>query len=80
MRDRCSHYGAKLSFGRLQPLVVGDDVGDRHFAGPDEVILRCPWHGYEFDIDTGRCVADPDHQSVRTYRLVVQDGTVFLDR
>lgn len=80
MRDRCSHYGARLSLGKLQPKVVGDEVGERRFAEDGEVVLRCPWHGYEFDVDTGRCIADPMHQSVRTYRILVEDDTVFLDR
>lgn len=78
MRDRCAHFGAYLSHGSLQPRVEGDLLGERRLT--QDVVLRCPWHGYEFDTDTGRCLADPDNYAVRTYRLVVEDGWVFLDR
>jgi 3-phenylpropionate/trans-cinnamate dioxygenase ferredoxin subunit len=30
-------------------------------------ILRCPWHGWEFDLRDGRSVIDPDGTRVRAY-------------
>jgi nitrite reductase (NADH) small subunit len=78
LRDTCSHHGARLSRGLLQPLVVGDDVGDRQLSS--KLVVRCPWHGFEFDVDTGRCPADPDRARVRAYAVTVEDGTVVLER
>ena len=42
-------------------------------------ILRCPWHGYEFDVDTGRCLADASSR-VRAYPVTVEDGIVVVER
>jgi nitrite reductase/ring-hydroxylating ferredoxin subunit len=35
-------------------------------------ILRCPWHGWEFDITTGRSVFNPHKTRVRSYEVTVE--------
>ena len=79
LRDSCSHHGAPLSHGRLQPVTVGDDVGCYDLS-TRQFVLRCPWHGYEFDTESGQCLADPLHERVRAYPVTVTGGLVFLDR
>ena len=78
LRDLCPHRQALLSNGRLEEVVVSDQV--REYARGGEVILRCPWHGLEFDLDTGRCVADPEKLGARVYSVEVVDGRLVLDR
>jgi 3-phenylpropionate/trans-cinnamate dioxygenase ferredoxin subunit len=41
-------------------------------------IVRCPWHGFEFDIATGRSITDPPLQA-RTFAVTVEDGLVVVD-
>ncbi len=77
LRDRCAHAGAPLSKGRLLKQVDGDDVDQYRLI--DKAVLRCPWHGYEYDLATGRCLADPKHVRVRTYAVVAEDGMVCVD-
>lgn len=38
----------------------------------------CPWHGFDFDLATGRCHVDPD-LSVPVYAVRVTDGLVEVD-
>jgi nitrite reductase/ring-hydroxylating ferredoxin subunit len=78
MRDHCAHSGAPLSKGRLLEKVVGDDVDQYELT--NELILRCPWHGFEFELATGRCVADPRRTRVRSYPVTIEDGTVCLEK
>jgi nitrite reductase/ring-hydroxylating ferredoxin subunit len=77
LRDRCPHKGAKLSYGVLHHFVDGDDVGryeiDRRY------MLRCPWHGLEFDLASGACLAD-EGSRVRSYSVRIEDGDVVLER
>jgi 3-phenylpropionate/trans-cinnamate dioxygenase ferredoxin subunit len=35
-------------------------------------ILRCPWHGWEFDLTTGRSVFMPAEVRVKSYPVEVQ--------
>ena len=79
LRDSCSHHGAPLSQGSLQQVIVGDDVGRYEFS-ESQLMVRCPWHGYEFDVETGQCLADPRQARVRAYPVTVENGIVFVER
>jgi nitrite reductase (NADH) small subunit len=79
LRDICPHRQARLSRGLLQEMVTGDEIGKRALTSA-MVVLRCPWHGYEFDVNTGRCLADPDRVRVRTYSVTIEDGFVTVER
>jgi nitrite reductase/ring-hydroxylating ferredoxin subunit len=79
IRDVCPHYGARLSLGRLKPYVEGDEAGEyRH--DPERFVLHCPWHGYEYRLDDGRCPADPARLRVRSYDVTVDGGMLYLER
>jgi 3-phenylpropionate/trans-cinnamate dioxygenase ferredoxin subunit len=47
-------------------LVTGDLPGALTLERAGEVV-RCPWHGWEFDIRTGRSVFSPDRVRTKTY-------------
>jgi nitrite reductase (NADH) small subunit len=76
-RDHCPHYGARLSYGRVQPKTVGDVSGFREFS-KTEFVVRCPWHNYEYDLDTGVCPADA-RKRLRAYNVFSEDGKVLLE-
>jgi len=38
----------------------------------------CPWHGFDFELTTGRCVVDPD-LAVTTYPVRVVGDAVEVD-
>ncbi len=40
-------------------------------------VVRCPWHGWEFDLRTGAHVVNP-RCTLDAYRVEVDDGTVFV--
>ena len=43
-------------------------------------ILRCPWHGYEFDLeDGGRTVFTTFKARVRMFPVSVEDGRVLVE-
>lgn len=43
----------------------------------DGEILICPWHGLEFDLATGRCLA-PKEMRLRKCQVNVVDGEVWV--
>ncbi len=47
--------------------------GAIEYSRPGE-ILTCPWHGWEFDIRTGRSWCDPERLRVRRYEVSVESG------
>ena len=71
LRNQCPHAGARLCDGVLTGLVTSSSPGEYTYLRDGE-ILRCPWHGWEFDIATGRSWFDPDRTRVRAYEASVE--------
>jgi nitrite reductase/ring-hydroxylating ferredoxin subunit/uncharacterized membrane protein len=40
--------------------------------------VQCPWHGSQFDVRTGRVVAGPAQEKIKTYAIKVLDGEVYV--
>ncbi len=77
VRDRCPHRGAPVSQGIVGGTLV-ESAPHEYVYGRHDRVLRCPWHGWEFDLDTGRSLLEPDRVGVKTYQVTVRDGTVVL--
>jgi nitrite reductase (NADH) small subunit len=76
LHNGCPHKGGPLCEGRVGGTTLA--AGGRAFTyGRDGQILRCAWHGWEFDITTGRALADPT-VGAHTYPVTVEDGQVVL--
>lgn len=71
VRNRCPHQGAPLCAGHVSGLWRSPRPYER-VLDEDQVILKCPWHGWEFDLATGRSVAGPDRWRVRAYPTAVE--------
>jgi len=74
LRNLCPHKGAELCKGRLTGMLVGDSPQELCYERDGE-ILRCPWHGWEFDVATGKMVIQPGMR-VKTYEVSVEDVSV----
>jgi nitrite reductase/ring-hydroxylating ferredoxin subunit len=75
--DRCPHQGASLCSGMLLSLVDSSGPGEYRMSRQAEM-LRCPWHGWEFDIRTGQSWCDPSKLRVKTYPVSVGPGADLL--
>lgn len=82
LRNLCPHKLGPLCTG----AVTGRMVADRPpgAAGFDLAweregeIIRCPWHLWEFEIATGRCLVDR-RVRVKTYPVVVEAGQIVVE-
>ena len=79
LRNRCPHQGGPLCEGfQFAPLRAAAP-GEPYARGDDGAIIRCPWHGWEFDMRTGRSWFDPQRTRVRSYRArVVAQATELV--
>ena len=73
LANRCPHEGAELCKGRIVGLVQSSGVRDYRIEREGEFI-RCPWHGWEFDIRTGQSWCDPKRTRIRRFEVSVEDG------
>ena len=46
--------------------------------GKDDRVIRCPWHGWEFDLETGRSLLEPKRVGLKTYRVTQEGDEVVL--
>ena len=70
LRNLCPHQSAPLCLGELTGLAVSDEPGEIEWTREGE-ILRCPWHGWEFDILNGRTIFESKAR-VKTYDVRVE--------
>jgi nitrite reductase/ring-hydroxylating ferredoxin subunit/uncharacterized membrane protein len=40
--------------------------------------VQCPWHGSQFDVNTGEVKAGPAKEKINTYPLNVREGKVYI--
>jgi nitrite reductase (NADH) small subunit len=74
---RCLHQGASLAGGRLLADVDGERPGEYRLVEGREVI-KCPWHGYEYDLENGCALFDP-RRRLRTFDVSERDGRVVIE-
>jgi len=77
--NACPHLGGPVCQGEIvewvdEILAPSGEVIEQRVC-PDRWHLVCPWHGLEFDLQTGRCVSDPELH-LRAYSTRVEGGVV----
>ena len=78
LRNRCPHQGGPLCVGPLGGFVSSSGPGEYTYSRQGEM-LRCPWHGWEFDIRTGQSWFDPAGVRVRRYAVTVEGDEAYGD-
>ncbi|NJO39014.1 MAG: Rieske (2Fe-2S) protein [Rhizobiales bacterium] len=78
IQDRCPHQGGSLCRGKLVGLVEADGPGRYRYRRKGEIV-RCPWHGWEFDLRTGKSYCDPSRSWVRSYAASVEPGARVVE-
>jgi len=76
--DRCPHQGGSLCKGEQFGLVESDGPGLYRYDRNGQII-RCPWHGWEFDLRTGKSRVDPKRTWVKSYPSHVEHGAQVVD-
>ena len=75
--DRCPHQGGSLSAGIITGLLQSPEPGKYSYTRKGEIV-RCPWHGWEFDIRTGQSYCDPARIKTRAYPVSTEPGTTVV--
>jgi nitrite reductase/ring-hydroxylating ferredoxin subunit len=78
IRNICPHQSAPLCEGRVEPRILAKPTVGVIELDREDLVLSCPWHGWEFELTSGRSVFDPDYR-VRTYEVEVRDGRVLVE-
>jgi nitrite reductase/ring-hydroxylating ferredoxin subunit len=75
--NRCPHQGGPMCAGIVTGTMAPSERNEYVYEKDGEVV-RCPWHGYEFELETGRSVGGAVRGRVPVYTVEVRRGDVYL--
>jgi nitrite reductase (NADH) small subunit len=79
-KNECPHYGGPVCQGKIfnqtEELLGPDQISvGLRFAATRNIV--CPWHGYEFNIETG-CHPGDANVKLDAIPVTVRDGRIYL--
>jgi nitrite reductase/ring-hydroxylating ferredoxin subunit len=78
--NHCPHDGGPVCQGKVIPRVEEELAADQTSCGlrfSNKRNIVCPWHGWEFDLETGRHCGDPKYR-LRPVDVKVRDNRVYV--
>ena len=78
--NRCPHAGGPVCQGRIYQKVeevLGPDRTSQGLRFTQTRQIVCPWHGFEFDVVTGRHPGDPKMR-LRAVEASVREGRIYV--
>ncbi|MCK2003635.1 Rieske (2Fe-2S) protein [[Brevibacterium] frigoritolerans] len=76
VRNKCPHQGVSMVYGSIDGTMLPSDPHTYQYGKHNE-ILRCPLHGWGFDIKTGESLFDAQNCKLKTYD-VRQEGDFIV--
>ena len=76
LANYCIHQGGPVCEG-VQSGTLTQRGGEVTYVREGEIV-SCPWHGWEFDIKSGKHLAR-DKYRIPTYDVVLHRGSIYLD-
>lgn len=77
-RNACPHAGAPVCSGLITGTTLPGAVAEYRWGRRGE-ILRCPWHGWEFDLRNGGRHLARTGEKLKEYPLRIEsDGSVWV--
>ncbi len=80
---RVNHDGKEVALFKVEDSVYAISAQCPHRQGPlddadleDGFIAVCPWHGWRFDIRTGKSPTHP--AQVSCYQVNIKNGEIYL--
>ena len=64
--------------GTLVGLLEASEPGCYRYSRRGEIV-RCPWHGWEFDLRTGKSWCEPDRVRARQFAVSVAPGATLVE-
>ena len=79
--NTCLHAGGPVGEGLILGKVEAILSEDKRLLGErfseDEIHIVCPWHGWEYDIETGRCAGD-GRLRLRRYETIQRGDDIYV--
>lgn len=77
LNNRCPHLAGSLDDGIQTGITHAPEPGIYETVRRGEFI-KCPWHGWTFDIRTGKSWCDPETIRLRQYKAFIEHGAELV--
>lgn len=77
VRNTCPHKQAPICKGTVGGTMLPSEPCEFQF-GLEGQVLKCPWHGWEFDLRTGQSLFGISNRKVKTYPVEVKGGKIYI--
>jgi nitrite reductase (NADH) small subunit len=83
-RKLCTVDDRRIALFNLDGTIYAIDNHCTHRDGPvgagqlNNTVITCPWHGWRFDVATGRCL-ESEGKDLRQYPVSVEGNVVLID-
>jgi nitrite reductase/ring-hydroxylating ferredoxin subunit len=74
----CPHRFAPICEGPTGGTMLPSDPGELVY-GLERRVIRCPWHGWEFDLMTGESLFGVDKRHLKMFPVTVEDDSVLVE-
>jgi nitrite reductase/ring-hydroxylating ferredoxin subunit len=78
IRNRCPHQGGPLCLGHVLGDAVAEVPGEARISS-DPLRIACPWHGWEYDLESGQSFMGGSMPRVRSYGVAIETGGSLLE-
>ncbi len=78
VQNICPHALAPICRGPIGNTALPTAPGEDFQLGMDGRVLRCVWHGWEFDVVTGEALFGIDKRKLKTFPISVEDGQLVV--
>ncbi|MCY4540280.1 MAG: Rieske (2Fe-2S) protein [Chloroflexi bacterium] len=72
----CPHAFAPVCRGKLGGTTLPSKA-EEFVWGRENEILRCPWHGWEFDLHSGQCLTD--RRKLKRFPVQIRDDEIYVE-
>ena len=83
-RKLCTVDDRRIALFNLDGTIYAIDNHCTHRDGPvgagqlNNTVITCPWHGWRFNVATGRCL-EPEGNDLRQYPVSIEGNVVLID-
>lgn len=77
IRNTCPHKQAPVCQGTVGGTMLPSDPCEFEF-GLEGQVLKCPWHGWEFDITSGESLFGISSRKVQKYLIELKDDKIYI--
>jgi nitrite reductase/ring-hydroxylating ferredoxin subunit len=78
--NKCPHMGAPVCVGSKASLTMRLSRPFEYELDHDDLVVRCPWHRWEFRVQTGKAVGNTTRARLLSFPVLVEGNEVFVER